>query len=635
MVMAIAIVAMFLTPMYAKAVSAEQFTWTVDYAGITGSDEIQNNLDEGTRTNYDTWDPVPNGVWFGGWAIESQQRLSAVPDTDFSIAMATVCQFGSDIIMSGAGRTLVRLPMFTPTVDYWSEARLNVYKIEQNTNWTFSRNITTTNQASGFLNDMKVNFSAGPHELIFWSQTYSPIDYSPTDDDDHFTRSNRTYAYVDAPIEPGQYYLFVTYVWYPADAYVEIFWQPDSLDSNGDWNRSTLAVYNEIAPDTYSLSVNNFNISCGYSFDFVNGFGNSCYGLNIYCNPTDELEFWLYVNQSHVQSGWYPTFHLPFRSAIDNVSFDVTIEVFDTVDGSHTTWIDWSDYICRDYILVSSQDTWGTNTTVWDGISERYSNWFRVVLTVNNATRLWIPMWNTPAPSGNNATMNTSWNSGVQWFSDIWDSSPEFNYNLEKWFQHELLGSPANVYNYHWKPQAVLQFQNYYWSKNAPASNAAVQLDPTENMTLTQKAIFAIGSFLVKAGDATVGFNFGLGTALRNAGTSVQLIAQYANLPDPIGFVWDGIQRIASTISSIGTWVWRAVQSAVGAISWFIEQVTYYASIILGILILILSFVVLFFPIWASAKIGQIIVRASLGDTKGAVQDMGNVAQTTREFVGR
>jgi hypothetical protein len=621
--------------MYVKAVSTEQFTWNVNYAGITGSDEIQNNLDNGTRTNFDTWDPVPSGVWFGGWAIESQQRLSAVPDTNFSIALATVCNFGSDIIMSGAGRTLVRLPVYTPSSGHWTEARMNVYKIAQNTNWTFSKNIVGTNFASENLNNMKINFTNGPHDLIYWSETYSPTDYSVTDDNDHFTRSNRTYVFVDAPIIPGEYYLFVTYVWYPSDAYVEIFWQPDSLDSEGIWNRSTLAIYDEPAPDAYNLDVHNLNLSCGYSFDFRNGFGNSCYGVNIYCNPTDELEFWLYVNQSHIDPNWFPTFHLPFRSSLDNVSFDILIQVFDPATGVQVDYIDWDNYIANDFILVSGQDAWSSNTTAWDLIPQKYCNWFRVVIEINNATRLWIPTWNVPAPSGDNATLNTTWKSGADWFNEIWDSDAEFNYNLEMWFQHELLGSPATVYNYHWKPQATLQFNNYWWSKNVQPSGAVERTNPTENMTLTQKAFYAFGSFLVRAGDAVVPFSFGLGTALRSVGATVQFIGKYGDLPDPIGWVWDGIQRVASAFQTFGTWIWRAVQSAVGAISWFIETLTYYGSIILGILILILSFIVLFFPIWASAKIGQIIVKASLGDTRGAVDDMGAIAQTTKKMVGR
>lgn len=621
--------------MYVKAVTATEFTWDVNFAGIAGWDQNQNNLDAGTKTNLDTWDPTPSGVWFGGWAIESRQRLSDVPDTDFSIALATVCQFGSDLIMSGAGRTLVRLPVYTPSVGAWLECRLNVYKIAQNTNWTFSQNVVGTNFASENINDMKVNFTAGPHQLIYWTETFNPTDISITDDNNHFTRSNRTYAYVDAPIEPGEYYLFVTYVWYAADSYVEIFWQPDSLDTEGVWNRSTLAIYNQPAPDAYTLDVHNVNISCGYSFDFQNGYGNSCYGLNIWCEPTDEIEFWLYVNQSHINPNWLPTFQMPFRSSIDNVSFDILIQVFDPATGVQVDYLDWDNVIARDFILISGQDQWSTNTTAWDLIPQKYCNWFRVVIEVNNQTRLWIPTWNVPAPSGNNATLNTTWKSGADWFNEIWDSDAEFNYNLEMWVQHEILGSPDDVYNYHWKPQAVLQFQNYYWSKNVPQSGAVQQLDPTENMTLTQKFFFGVGSFFIKAGDVLAPVHFGLGTALRSIGSTTQIAALYGNLPDPIGWVWDGIQRIASTIQTFGQWVWRAVQSAVGAISWFVETVTYYASIILGILILVLAFVVLFVPIWASAKIAQIIVHASMGRTDVAVDEMGNIAGRSARLIKR
>jgi hypothetical protein len=627
-ILAIAIVMIIIMPSYAQAQALTSFDQDFNFRAIGSADETQNNLDPAEKTNADTWDPVPNGVYFGGYPIESKLRLDDVPDTDFVAAYATVCRFGSEIIMSGAARTTVRLPMHTSD-DPWSWAVLNIYEISQDSNWTFSRYPKVALYPGYDLGHMRVNFTAGSHSLIFWSNGYSPTDLSPTNYNDHFTRSNRTYCFVDAPIKPNVLYLFITYVQYASDKYVETYFQPDSLDSEGEVNRSTLAIYNEQAPDAYTLSVDHFNVSFGYSFDFVNGFGNSCYGLNIWAQAGDELEFWIYHNVSLIDDSYYPTFHLPFRASTDNVSFDVLVQIYDPVLGGHNDYFRHNNVIANDFLLISSQDTWGTNRTAWQAGTTTYSNWFKIVVYINNDTRLWIPMWDTHRPTGNNATINQTWLHS--WFEPIWDSEPEFEYNLEQWIQHEVQGVDADSYNYHFKPQAALQFNDYYWSKNTPPVLLEVTPRSVENMTLGQKFLYGLGACFLKVGTYMGVVNYPLGQALRYAGTATQLFAMYGDLPDIAGYVWDKLQVIRDFFSDIGTWLWRAAQFIMGVLSAIIDIL----SVILAVAMLILAIVVFFLPIYVTFRMALAFRNAMLGDLEKASDEMGKGIAMVKAVSGR
>lgn len=617
------VIILVIAPGYAQAEALTAFDQELDFQAIGAADEVQNGLDEGEKSNADTWDPVPTGVWFGGWPVESKLRLNDVPDTNFSVTLATVCRFGSDLIMSGAARTVVRLPVHTSD-DPWTSARLNVFKISEDSNWTFNYFPAVVQTPGYHLGHSRINFTAGTHELIFWSEAYSPLDVSPTDGDDHFTRSNRTYAIVDAPIHPNTFYLFVTSVFYASDKYVDIYVQPDSLDSDAEWNRSTLAIYNEEAPDTYTLDVDDFNTSFGYSFDFRNGFGNSAYGLNIWVDAGDDIEFFSFVDLTQVVGTDYFTFMLPYRSTVDNISFDIALQEFDPSDGSITQFATYDNYICRDFILLSLQSDWATCSTA---NSLGLTGWFRIAINVDNNTRLWLPLWDIPAPTGPGSAFNQSWVGTRP--ANIWDSDTNTTYNYMQHIEHEK--TPTDYYIYHWGVQHSIQFNNYRWDRTVPPTSGTEQMDPTDDMSLTQKLVYGFGSILIKVGNFVLPVNFQAGTTLRSVGIAAQLIAQYADLPDFAGYIWDKIQQIRDFFSGVGQWLWRAAQAVIGFLRIFIDL----ASFVLGIIILILSIAAAAFPIIMTFHIGMAFRRAMLGDLEGTKRELQAGVTTITKAVGR
>lgn len=627
---AIVAIVIIIVPMYADGAAYQPYFQDVNFGPIAG-DGIQNNLDPGARTNFDTWDPVPQGVWFGGWAIESLLRLRIVPDDEFQLAMAQVCYFTGDLIMSGAARTLVRLPMRLVDGGTWDRARMNVYAIDQSTNWTWDYFDTPISPAGmGLqLDHMKINFTDGPHELIFWSENYDPTDTSPTDDNDHFSRANRTFAFVDAPLPPNQYLLFVTYAWYPSDSYVEVYWQPDSLDAEGVWNRSSLATYNRVAPDSYAIEDFNSNASLGYSFDFRNGFGNSAYGFNSWMDAGDELKFFSYVNLTNVEADDFLTLMVPFRSTTDNVSWNISIYIFNPILGGFTEIFTWGNYITRDFLLISMDDDWDNNST---GLGFTPNGWFYILMQINNDTRIRMPLWDIKTETDINGP-NLTWNGTS--FGGVWDSDYYLNYNPMQWIQLDRGGT--DYYNYHWMAQHTLQFNNYVWAKNVPATSGEMEYHVTDDMSFGDKILYGIGSVFLVVGDAMEGtLGFRTGEPIRWIGAAFQLVA-FAGVAGGFGFTgwaWDGLKTIGQFFMDIGTWIWRGVQSVVGAISWLVDTIVYYSSIILGILIFALAIFIAFFMLYFAAKIAMTIVSAFRFRGREAVGHVQDMVKTTSKLRG-
>lgn len=604
-------VSILVTSPFAAAKGYTSFEQELDFDAIGSADEVQNAWDPTAQSNYDTWDPVPAGVWYGGWPVESKVRSNEVPDDDFSIALATVCMFGPNIIMSGAARTLVRLPIHTSD-DPWTAAALNIYKVSEDSNWTFVRNISAGDSTGYALNDMKVKFTEGTHELIFWSQLYNASDASPTDGNDHFTRSERTYAFVDAPLVPDVFYLFITYAWYASDKYVDFYAQPDTL-TEGEWNRSTIATYNEEAPDVYNLGVYNFTESFGYSFDFRHGFGNSAYGLNVWAEDGDEFRFFSYVNLSQVDDSHHMTFMIPFRTTTTNISWDVTIYSVQNT-GVTSLVFTWADYLTRDFILTSQTHTWANNATGAD------TGWFLVKLTINNDTRLRLPLWDIPIPGGA-PLVNDTW--GFHPMIYVEDSDYFFSYNLGQWIQHT---SDAGNYNYFWQVQHSIQFNDYVWQKVVTTSAGSDPNDIVDEMSFGQKVFYGFGTMLIWVGNVLIVANIPGGEAIRSAGVYAQIAAQYADFPDWTGRIWD---TLVDAFSGIGTWLWRAAQ----AIKGFLEVVLDLLTWALGIIILFLAIGLGAFCLWITWSFFMAFRKAMLGDIEGAKAEVSGVVTTVKGAV--
>ncbi len=593
----------------------------INFRAARQADEYQNVLDPSEVSNYDTWDPVPEGVWFGGWTKETKARADVVPDTDFEIAFAQVCLFGPEIIMSGAARTLVRLPVATSD-EPWTSALLYLYEIDRGTNWTFERNITERDGGSPHaLNDMRISFTSGSHELIYWSQEMDPTDTSKTDDDDHFTRSNRTYCYVDAPIRPSTYYLFITYVWYDSDDYVDFYIEPDSLDTAGSWNRSTVAYYNEEAPDLYEISVNDLNLSLGYSFDFVNGFGNSAYGLNQWFDAEDEIEFYTYVDPDHVNTSHYLTFMMPYRSSVPNLTWDVTLMALDFDDGDKETLFSIGPYQCNDFILFSMRDPLSNNISTID-----WGGWIKVLLSVKKDTRLWLPLWDVHMNDSRKWEDTFFLNKEGSEFPELnFPHAPDGDFDLMQYLEIERGSTP--LYHYFWTVQHSVQLNDFYWAKTTGSTPGTEVSEETAIMEYAQRIFYGMTAIFlqVAGGDPTPVIALA-GEIARASILTAAIITKYAlGIIDSLdGTVFDTILKMLFPIYAFARLLETLGITAGGLAKGLLD----FVDAVLGIIIFILAMVALFVPIYFTVKGGMAFRKAVLGDLEGASQEIQGAATT-------
>lgn len=620
------VLALLIVPQFVTAETMTEYTVDLDYRPTGDNDGEQNRLDPDAETCRDTWDPVPTGVFVGGFSKESSLRLSLVPDTNCSVALAQVLRFDASQIMSGSSYFVVRLPMRTPETGKWSSAYVSIYRISADSNWTFESNLTFEDGTPHKYNNMRINFTAGDQHLVYWSREISPSDSSPTDGDDHFSRSNRTYLMASAPIYPDVYYLIVTMVKYASDRYVDVYWQPESL-TLGAWNRSTLATYNQVAPDSYVLSQENFNISLGYSFDFRHGFAQGMSGWNKWIDDGDQLS-WL-MKLEDVDLDQYLTFMWPFWSTTANLSVRVEVLAFNFTDAEYESIID-DNSEWNDFILLST--TAALSTILTDPWCSDWAGWCKVRLSFGNDTRLRIFTRDLEfqSPTGFNGT----WLESGLYVQALYIHAPNWSYDpLEYILWNDTLGLIEAI---HWCPQASLQLNDYYWSQSAPQS---VHMEQTkrswENMTLVQKSFYVFGRFLITMGEVVTPVIPPLGYAVTAAGMAAVMVAEYANLPDPLGWLSDGLNWAWDKLQGFGQWLWKVGQRIYGAISWFVEQLIYYGSIILGMLILILAFIVLFTPMYFTVKVAVATRKAMLGDFQGATEELKGAAATAGKLVRR
>lgn len=618
-VIAIALVSMLVPTQYVRAAQYDQVEQEFSYLAPNDSDEIQNRLDETTETNRDTWDPVPTGVYMGPWSKESSFQLSLVPDDDCSIIVAQVVKFESDTIMNGASYFIVRLPLST-TYEF---AYLDIYEIERDTTWTFEENIT--HMPTGHSrNNLRINFTGGNQSLVAWTYTMEPSDESPTDGDFYYSRNNRTYCMVRAPIRTDTYYLFVTTAKYESDAYVEIYWSPESL--TGDWNYSALATYNKVAPDTFYLEIDTFNISAGYSFDFQEGFGASMCGYDKY-NPSGS-QYKFYKKIQEVDLDHYLTFMFPFYQTTTNVSIRTVVQAWDFAGNNEYLIDDIREW--NDFILISSDDT--IDNLIAGAWKNHWEGWLRIKIQVLNNTRLRVYTRDLEfAPSGFNATWDGDDGSLFQDTNLV--HAPGWNWQPEHYFLwNDTAGPPVNYEYVYWQIQSYVQLNDYKWlPSNPPGDNKQESPSTWESILFASKHFFASNKLFIKYDEDEPtyeltplgGFMFGSQPMdfISNA-----LIQSVYAINDYAGRAWDGLNWAWEKLKDLGLWLWKVGQSIVGVVTWFIETITYYASIILGLIVLVIALIILFLPMWFSAKFGQIIVNALRGRHDLAIKDLGDIS---------
>lgn len=616
-----------LVPMYAKAETYTEYSQEFNYVPSGNFDSQQNRLDENATTNKDTWNPVPQGVYYGSFSRESSIDMSLVPDTDTRVCAAQVMKFPAAAIGAGSSHFIVR----SPFGDTHYRCKIDIYKIERGVNWTFEYNNTYGVHTNDYL---RINFTenANQTELIGFTYANYATDLSPTNGNDYYNSDGRPYDIMYAPIVSEQYYLFVGTAWYNSTTNPMLYFTADSLSQ--DWNRSTVGTYTEIAPDNKPINVYNLNVSLGWSIDFLEGFGAHMTGINIYEYGDAQVLF--YKKIPEVNLNQYLTFMFPFYATSTNVSVRTLIRAFDFAGNSELIIDDTQEW--NDFILVGTTDI--LSNVIVGGWKNGWEGWLYIRLWFGNETRLRFHLRDMSYYNQADG-FNASWygnpaNHDYEAWSGV--HSPEFRYMPERYFSWN--DTTENLYHVvHWQIQSYVQLNDYYWQQTAPPAVSEVQdYSWLQAAYLATDGFYGIGKLWINFDEETGQFSL---TPLWGQVTEPArylagvIVATYDRIAETAGRVRDKLNDAWDALKEFGTWLYKIGQAIIGVISWFIETLIYYGSIILAIFILVLAFVVLFLPIWGSAKVAQIIINVSRGRSDLAVAEMGDIAGRASSLVRR
>lgn len=628
----VALAALVVAPSASAAVY-EEYTREFNYLPAGDYDEMQNRLDPASETNQDTWNPVTQGSYYGGFTRESSMQLTMVPDTDCRVIMAQVLEFPPEVIMSGASEFVVRMPFGSTHYRCY----LDIYQIENGTTWTFERNDTYGTHGR---DPFRINFTAGNYSLEFFSLANYVTDTLPADGNDYYNVDGRPYQYVRAPIRPDTFYLFVATAQFNASTEPVVYWEPDDLCP--DWDVSNLATYNELAPDDRDIEIYTLNVSAGFSFDFREGSSQGMAGANEYHGAGSTVTF--YTRLYNVDLTKYLTFMLPFYSTGTNISCHVTVQAFDFDENTVNLIDDTQEW--NDFILLST--TADLDTTIGAAWKSHWEGWMEVTIQLNNASRY---RFHTRDLAYFDQGYNASWNGpldpgGDDTFRD-WSTvhAPGYRWQPQHYFVWNESGGGFSYHYYHWAIQSYVQLNDYYWQQHAPPTD----LGPVEDLGfwdtlhLVTKSFFATAGLFVRFDDAAEG-GFSLtplgGFIWDTSQGPVEWLA--ARLVDAAEVaralaarVQDGLERAWEILKQFGQWLWKVGQAIVGAVTWFIEAVTYYASLILGLILVVIAFVVLFVPMWFSAKLAQLVVHMARGNYSGARADLDALKSAGTSLVPR
>ena len=349
-------------------------------------------------------------------------------------------------------------------------------------------------------------------------------------------------------------------------------------------------------------------------------------GYEKYVDATGEINFYSQIHNPDLSM--YLTFMFPFHANISNVSFTVTIIAFDHAGNADTLISDTSEW--NDFILLSSADTCANLITGWDG---NWEGWLDIEIEMNNETRYWFFTRDYSFRTG----FNESWlDQGLAFPVRNLIHAPEYRWDPTGFF---MVDDGPSLEYIHWGIQHTIQLNNYYWSMNAAQTDYdAEKQRGWDDLNFIEKGFYIPGKLLILMGDVTAELPLPFGyitEGFYQTGNALVALATSGALPDPAGWVQDGLNWAWDQLQAFGQWLYKIGQDIIGAIQWLIDTLVYYGSIILGILILILAFVVLFLPIWVTAKISQIIVHAAQGRTDKAVDGMGEIAGKTSALVKR
>jgi hypothetical protein len=605
-----------LLPQFVKATTQVGVTEIADFKPAEQNNNATVNLaNTSIIYNWDTWDPLPSGVFVGGNIQESSiqlqdyaagiQQATGYADQHISeLLLAQPLMFSQAQLSSGASQMTIRLPMACSADSQPTYVRFVLYLMASATDYQVVRRDMAFSSSSDYMMDVAPGSGVGYLKAAGWTQQVGPYGTSPTLP--FYERGGRIYTSMALPVHTEQWYLAVAYAYYPMDSRWNLFLSPADLASDNN-SASTIAWEYHPAYDMNITRTVPIPTDLGFSFVFETSLGIDAVSYERYFIGGDYIRMnyllpcptgrWWYngslnfVQEFRLNVTQHLTWGLQITSRINVGGINYT---YDVINRAY-----WTGQVNDQMILASNPVNFNyTTTMVIDGV---YYISFLIDLYIQNSPgqRVTFLMYDQGAstlyngPASYQRTQHYSTSGVLQQllFFQIWNTLSLDSYSLNQTGTH---APPKSLATHHHGP---------------------IRLDWCDGIAV----LFIVGGIIAAP--------FTLGGSLVLIGIGIGMIL-YQNWPALRGAVDGLIKGVLDGLSWLGNWIWKLGEYIWKALTWFVDQIVYYGSILIGLLIIAVAFGLFIVPIYALIKImGAFLLMAQGEYEKAAAQISGLVAQ--------
>ena len=603
------ILAIILVPMF---VSAEYQVAVTEYANFGPSEDNNDetvNIANGTiEYNIDTWDPRPEGIFVGGSIAESKMRLRQVATGDDSqFLLTTLVQFQPDYLSTGASEFWVRLPLLIDEDYLPDEVHFYIFEVDGPGEYEIVYQPSYLGLPIGDA-ELWVNSSSGAI-LRGWYGDVAHIGTGPisrTLDSDSFLKDGRLYCRLIAPLLVGNYYVMTTQAFFPVGIPYDFYICPSDLASD-NISESHIAYSFLQAPDMQIFEDVPAGVDLGYSFVFQRGIGGVAADYNEYYLEDDVLLFYEFVETDDAYYTGCLNYVMEFRTGTTTpLEWGLKIEA-DTdagdIDAISDTY--WTGQESNQYIVASNPVQHNYTAILLDG---KYYFRFRITLTLEAEGR-------------------------VQFMTRYDETGPvQGQFTNQNYILHaDSAGYQKAFLHFNMWATCAIQNNSLNWTAGTEPDQSGGFWSGVGSWW-DKHWVDVVGFTLVAVGLLAVPFTGGLSIALVVAGVTMLL---YDNWPAFREAVDTFVRMMIDGLSWLGDWLYKIGMAIWEALTWFVDQLVYYGSLLIGMLMIVVALLIVIIPVYMTMNIMGGILLLVKGDMKGAGASFRKVTKPIKRTLRR
>lgn len=590
---------LIMLPQFVVAETQTAVTKVADFKPESDDYDETRNVANGTsKTNRDTWDPLPEGIFVGGIIEESKMRVKEVGTASTNyLSISTKMRFQAGYLSTGASQFIVRLPIHV-TGDSANGPRWVSLKIYES--------------LEGESEDLMAYSSDLGNIFSHWLDPGNQSLFGGMSESSWIT-GDRIYARMLAPLLTDRDYIFEAQMEYAQNVPMDLYWQPSDLCSD-QITQTSINYHWEIDPSQTLNRTYTIDADAGWSFVFQRGIGGVAADYTAFYDEYSYIYFEKFVETQTLSTTGRVTFILEFRlNFSEELNYTLRVNWVNGTTGGMTEILSdeyWDNKSARHVLIAGTDDNYTIDGVEVDG---RYFAYFKIQLRVNNATQL---------------QMLASYDDNVPGYSDM-----GFWHN--KFTVYEAEDDSDMGQDVFFAPWCTIEIAPYSWNKTYPETSiwdsgfwAGVSEWWDEHW------FDVLGCVLVIAGVVLMATGVGavIGYYLLGAGLTMLLMNNVDWLAD---LARNFVRMIIDALTWLGTWLWKIAMAIWEAVTWIFDQIVYYGSILIGLLIVLVAIIIVVVPIFYEIKILGAFLAMAQGDYEKASAQLAGVVTSAKSLVGR